>query len=176
MVVLDLESLTFETATKASQSQRMSDGFFCTQVPKGDMGQSSHGDNEPSNADMKKEFESFWLHVDSKFGEILQAIGDLAKKVDEKCDLPDKKNDDFANYDGPYLVFNMDDKQDGGDVRASDDTINDVNVNVGVCGGESMKEVVGEQNDSQGDFVFDSMSQSAIAVITQNYHINKKKK
>ncbi|KAJ8563068.1 hypothetical protein K7X08_031520 [Anisodus acutangulus] len=88
MVVLDLESLTFETATKASQSQRMSDGFFCTQVPKGDIGQSSHGDNEPSNADMKKEFESFWLHVDSKFGEILQAIGDLAKKVDEKCDLP----------------------------------------------------------------------------------------
>ncbi|KAJ8525979.1 hypothetical protein K7X08_037198 [Anisodus acutangulus] len=36
-MVLDLEGLTFETATEASQSQRMSDEFLYTQVLKGDM-------------------------------------------------------------------------------------------------------------------------------------------
>ncbi|KAJ8574387.1 hypothetical protein K7X08_026192 [Anisodus acutangulus] len=168
--VLDLEGLTFETVTNAS----VHCGFFCTQVPNGDRGQSSHDDNEPNNADMKKEFESFRLHVDSKFGEILQAIiGNLAKKVDEKSDLPDKK-DDFAYYGGSYQFFYIDNKQDVGDVRVGDDTMKDVNV--GVCGGESMNEVVGEQNDSHGDFPFVSMSELDIAAITQNYHTNKKVK
>ncbi|KAJ8574386.1 hypothetical protein K7X08_026191 [Anisodus acutangulus] len=65
-------------------------------------------------------------------------------------------------------------KQDVGDVRVGDDTMKDVNV--GVCGGESMNEVVGEQNDSHGDFPFVSMTESDIAAITQNYHTNKKVK
>ncbi|KAJ8560748.1 hypothetical protein K7X08_022608 [Anisodus acutangulus] len=66
----------------------------------------------------------------------------------------------------------MDNKQDGGD--AHDDTMKDANVNVGVYGGESMKEVVGEQNNSQGEFPFVSMSDSTIVAITKNYHTNKK--
>ncbi|KAK4348280.1 hypothetical protein RND71_034619 [Anisodus tanguticus] len=120
-MVLDLEGLTFETATEASQSQRMSDGFLYTQVPKGDMGQSSHGDNEFSNADMKKEFDSFWLQVDSNFREILQAIGDLAKKVDEKTTITQ------AAKVGASSTKGEEDEQATKDV-----TLETINVNAGV--------------------------------------------
>ncbi|KAK4341037.1 hypothetical protein RND71_039538 [Anisodus tanguticus] len=44
-------------------------------APKVDIGQSSRGEGEPCNADMRNELEVFQLYVDSKFGEILQAIG-----------------------------------------------------------------------------------------------------
>ncbi|KAJ8554396.1 hypothetical protein K7X08_025074 [Anisodus acutangulus] len=85
-LLLYLEGLAFEHVTEPSLSER-SDGFFCTQEPKVDMGQSSRGDVESSNVDMKK-LDSFWIHVDSKFAEILQAIVDMNKKVDEKCGSP----------------------------------------------------------------------------------------
>ncbi|KAK4339179.1 hypothetical protein RND71_040641 [Anisodus tanguticus] len=37
-LLLDLEGLAFEPVLESSQSQRISDGFFCTQAPKADMG------------------------------------------------------------------------------------------------------------------------------------------
>ncbi|KAJ8529095.1 hypothetical protein K7X08_035930 [Anisodus acutangulus] len=76
---LDLEGLAFEPLLESSQSHRMSDGFFCTQAPKADMGDGVDG---------------------------------------------------------------------------------------GVC--------VGEGNGSQSDIVFVSVSESAIAAITQKYHTAKK--
>ncbi|KAJ8551555.1 hypothetical protein K7X08_021570 [Anisodus acutangulus] len=135
-LLLDLEGLAFELVPESSHSQRMSDGFFCTQAPKVDMGQSSRGDDESSNVDMKKELESFRVHVDSKFGEILQAIVDLNKK--------DEKENAFAYSSGLHTDcadLDMDDNQG---------------------------------NESQSDFACISMSQSAIAAITQKYHTDKK--
>ncbi|KAJ8539563.1 hypothetical protein K7X08_013815 [Anisodus acutangulus] len=86
-LLLDLERLAFEHVPKPSQSQH-NDGFFCTHAPKADMGQSSHGGVESNNVDINKELESFRVHVDSNFAEILQAIVDLKKKVDAKRGLP----------------------------------------------------------------------------------------
>ncbi|KAJ8562190.1 hypothetical protein K7X08_011481 [Anisodus acutangulus] len=65
-LLLDLEELAFEHVPEPSQSQRSNELFY-TQTPKADMGQSSRGNVESRNVDMKKELESFGVHVDSKF-------------------------------------------------------------------------------------------------------------
>ncbi|KAJ8538105.1 hypothetical protein K7X08_014645 [Anisodus acutangulus] len=123
---------------------------FCTYAPKIDMGQSSRGDVESRNVDMKNELESFRVHVDSKFVDILQAIVDLNKKVHAKRGLQDvTPNDGIGGSDSSKEVV-------AGDVGD------------GVGGGVG----VGEENDSQFDFV--SVSESIIAAITQKYYNNKK--
>ncbi|KAK4367835.1 hypothetical protein RND71_011627 [Anisodus tanguticus] len=140
--------------------------------------ESNRGDSESSNADMKKELESFRVHVDSKFIEILIDIVDLKKKVDAKCDLPDEKEDAFAYSGGLHtncVDLNMDDNQG---VCEGDENVKDVTPNDGVGGGDSSKEVGGggvvdgigggEGHDSYSDFMFVLMSESVIAAITQN--------
>ncbi|KAK4372718.1 hypothetical protein RND71_008102 [Anisodus tanguticus] len=147
-------------------------GYVCLRIlglqpdeaPKPDMGQSSLGDGESSSVDMKKELESFWVHVDSKFAEIFQAIVDLSKKVGAERGLP---------------------------CSWGDENVKDVTSNDGVGGGDSSKETVGggagdgvgggvgvgKGNDSQSNFVFVSdflddeffkyLSETGITMITQ---------
>ncbi|MCD9637818.1 hypothetical protein HAX54_021322 [Datura stramonium] len=81
---------------KTSQNQRLNGGFFCTQAPNGDIGQSTCGDGELSYADLKKEVDDFRLHYHIKFRENFQAIGDLTMKLEVKSDLPtfDLERDD----------------------------------------------------------------------------------
>ncbi|KAJ8567343.1 hypothetical protein K7X08_019551 [Anisodus acutangulus] len=134
-LLLDLEGLAFEPVPEHSQSQRISDVFFCTQAPKADVGQSNRGDSESKNDDMKKELESFRVHVDSKFTEILLDIVDLKMK--------DEKDDAFAYSGGLYtncVDLNMDDNQG---VCEGDENVKDVTPNDGVGGGDSSKEVGG---------------------------------
>ncbi|MCE5165821.1 hypothetical protein HAX54_012490 [Datura stramonium] len=83
-VLLELDGLMFESPYMGSQSQRLCDGFFCTQVPKVDIDKSSFVDGAPTNADLKKEINDFRLHVDVKFGEILEVLSHLTKKLEEK--------------------------------------------------------------------------------------------
>ncbi|MCD7451446.1 hypothetical protein HAX54_011854 [Datura stramonium] len=83
-VLLELDGLTFESPYMGSQSQQFSDRFFCTQAPKVDIGKSSFVYGASTNADLKKELNDFRLHVDVKFGEILEALGHLTKKLEEK--------------------------------------------------------------------------------------------
>ncbi|KAK4359360.1 hypothetical protein RND71_021589 [Anisodus tanguticus] len=162
-VAINLEGLAFELVLEPSQSQRMSDGFFCTQAPKADVGQSSCCDGESSNADMKKDLEEFQVHVDSKFAEILQAIMDLNNKVDAK-----RENDDTIGYSGGMHTDCADlDVDDNQGVHGGDDNVKDVTYNDGVGGGDSSKEVVGEENDFQSDFVFVSVVQLADEVPTK---------
>ncbi|KAK4359821.1 hypothetical protein RND71_022050 [Anisodus tanguticus] len=173
ILLLDLEGLAFEPVPESSHSHRMSDVFFCTQAPKVDMGQSSCGDDESSNVDMKKELESFRVHVDSKFGEILQAIVDLNKKVHAKHD---EKEDAFAYSGGLHTDCADLDMDDNQGIHGDDENVKDVTPNNDVGGGDSSKEVVGGGvgNESQSDVACISMSQSAIDAITQKYHTDKK--
>ncbi|KAJ8560543.1 hypothetical protein K7X08_022403 [Anisodus acutangulus] len=143
------------------------------------MGQSSCDDVESSNVDMKKELELFWVHVDSKFAEILQAIVDLTKKVDAEHE----KGDAFAYFGGLHMDCADLDVDENQGICGGDENVKDVKSNNGVGGSDSSKEVigggvgvgvgVGEENDSQSDFVFISVSESAIAVITQKYYTDK---
>ncbi|KAJ8537743.1 hypothetical protein K7X08_014283 [Anisodus acutangulus] len=136
-LLLDLEGLAFESIPKPSQSQHMSDGFFCTWAPKTYMGQSSHGDVESSNVDMN-ELESFRAHVDSKFAEILQAIVDLNKKVDAKRSLPDA----FVDSGGLHTYCDDLDVDGNQGVRGGDENVKNVKSNDDVGDGDSSKEVV----------------------------------
>ncbi|KAJ8547325.1 hypothetical protein K7X08_010911 [Anisodus acutangulus] len=122
------------------------------------MGQSSRGDVESTNVNMKKELESFLVHVDLKFAKILQAIVDLNKKVDAKvCRM--RRRMHFLTFAG---CIRMEIKVHGGNENMKDVTPND-----SVGGGDSSKKAiggsvgdrvgsgvgVGEGNDSQSDFV-----------------------
>ncbi|MCD9642075.1 hypothetical protein HAX54_028674, partial [Datura stramonium] len=51
-------------------------------VPKVDIDKSSFVDGAPTNADLKKEINDFRLHVDVKFGEILEVLSHLTKKLE----------------------------------------------------------------------------------------------
>ncbi|KAK4363044.1 hypothetical protein RND71_018285 [Anisodus tanguticus] len=146
--LLDLEGLAFEHITEPSLSE-CSDGFFCTQEPKVDMGQSSRGDVESSNVDIK-ELESFWIHEDA-----------------------------FVYSGGLHTDGNQ-------GVRGDDENVKDVTPNDGVGSGDSSNEVVGgcvsdglggdvgEENDSQSNFLFVSVSESITAAISQKYYNDKK--
>ncbi|MCD9642032.1 hypothetical protein HAX54_028621 [Datura stramonium] len=112
----------------------------------------------PTNADLKKEFNDFRLRVDVKFGDILQALGDLTKKLEG------------GNTVFPDLGMDVD--EDTYKV-APDSTPNVCEVGVGgektnVVGGgvhvgESSGDVNMNEQVSQPDFSFVSMHESVIA-------------
>ncbi|MCE2056066.1 hypothetical protein HAX54_043984 [Datura stramonium] len=115
---------------------------------------------------IKKELNDFRLHVDVKFGEILQALAALTKKLEEK------KMDECAYFGGrdAYKV-------------ALDSTPKVCEVGVGgektgagkggVDVGESSRDVNVKEQVSQSYFNFLFMRESAIATITQDYYKNK---
>ncbi|KAK6803397.1 hypothetical protein RDI58_001181 [Solanum bulbocastanum] len=77
-ILLDVDSFTFENILA---SKRLTDQFSCSQVAKPDVSQSNVDDGTLLTfVDLKKDLERFKLHVDKKFGEILQAFGDLNKR------------------------------------------------------------------------------------------------
>ncbi|MCD7450620.1 hypothetical protein HAX54_007594 [Datura stramonium] len=126
--LLELDGLTFESPYMGSQSQRLSDGFFCTQAPKVDIGKSSFVDGASTNDDLKKELNDFRLHVDVKFGEILEALCHLTKKLEEK------KSNEYCYSGCGDTVFpdlGMDADEDAYKV-APDNTPNVCEVGVGV--------------------------------------------
>ncbi|KAK4360662.1 hypothetical protein RND71_019614 [Anisodus tanguticus] len=137
-----------------------------SQASKANMSLSRRGNVESSNVDMKKELESFRVHVDSKFAEILQAIK-------------------YAfTYSGGLHTDCVDLDVNGNQgIHGGDGNVKDVKSDDGVCGGDSSKEDVGggvgdrlgggEGNDSQSDFAFVLVSESTIVAITQKYYIDK---
>ncbi|MCD7469190.1 hypothetical protein HAX54_008041 [Datura stramonium] len=146
-----------------SQSQQLSDGFFCTQAPKVDIGKSSFVDGASTNAELKKELNDFRLHVDVKFGEILEALGHLTKKLEEK------KSNECCYSRGGDTVFpdlGMDVDEDAYKV-APKSTLNVCEVGVGgkktdivggrVHVGENIGEVNVNEQVSQPNFSFVSM-------------------
>ncbi|MCD7461076.1 hypothetical protein HAX54_045101 [Datura stramonium] len=127
--------------------------FFCTQAPKVDTGKSSFFDGASTNADLKKELNDFRLHVDVKFGEILEALCHLTKKLEEK------KSNERCYSRGGDIVFpdlGMDADEDAYKVAPDSTPLMFVKL-VWVLRG----------------LTFVSMRESVIASITQDYYMNK---
>ncbi|MCD7450857.1 hypothetical protein HAX54_008715 [Datura stramonium] len=142
--------------------------LFYTVAFQVDIGKSSSVYGTPTNADLKKELNDFRLHIDVKFGEILQ----------------EKKTNDCSYSRGGDRVFadlGRDAEEDAYNV-SPDITLKVCEVGVGgekiearegVDVGESSWNVNVKEQVSQADFNFISMHESAIAAIPQDYYKNK---
>ncbi|KAJ8551822.1 hypothetical protein K7X08_028265 [Anisodus acutangulus] len=110
-LLLDLEGLAFEIVLEISKSQRISDEFFCTQVPRADMGQSSHGDDESSNVDMKElEVGQLEDEVPAKAEDNMEDYGVGSSRASDGDSNSEEESPDFVILLGTNVVKINDDQ------------------------------------------------------------------
>ncbi|XP_075076687.1 uncharacterized protein LOC142163314 [Nicotiana tabacum] len=125
--LFDVRGLNFEIEVECTDSQPDSFQVFGTQLPKiQSMHESTGGDFQPTNAEVMKELQALKLFVETKFEEVLAAIGRQSMKPEKNSAHKQQDNDpDFLSGFGGV-------GQDGGatgvnmkNVTASDGVVND---------------------------------------------------
>ncbi|XP_070010845.1 uncharacterized protein [Nicotiana sylvestris] len=101
------EGLNFEIEVECTDSQPDSFQVFGTQLPKTQsMHESIRGDSQPTNAEVMKELQALKLFVETKFEEVLAAIGRQSMKPEGNSAHKQQDNDpDFREMHNDYDQF-----------------------------------------------------------------------
>ncbi|XP_019256973.1 PREDICTED: uncharacterized protein LOC109235352 [Nicotiana attenuata] len=105
--LFDVRGLNIEIEVECTDSQPDSFQVFGTQLPKTQsMHESTGGDSQPTNAEVMKELQSLKLFVETKFEEVLVAIGRQSMKSEGNSAHKQQDNDpDFREMHNDYDQF-----------------------------------------------------------------------
>ncbi|OIT03054.1 hypothetical protein A4A49_57541 [Nicotiana attenuata] len=105
--LFDVPGLNFEIEVECTDSQPDSFQVFGTQLPKTQsMHESTGGDSQPTNAEVMKELQGLKLFVETKFEEVLAAIGSQSMKQEGNSAHKQQDNDpDFREMHNDYDQF-----------------------------------------------------------------------
>ncbi|XP_075112639.1 uncharacterized protein LOC142182312 [Nicotiana tabacum] len=105
--LFDLRGLNFEIEVECTDNQPDSFQVFGTQLPKTQsMHESTGGDSQPTNAEVMKELQALKLFVETKFEEVLAAIGRQSMKPEGNSAHKQQNNDpDFREMHNDYDQF-----------------------------------------------------------------------
>ncbi|XP_070009778.1 uncharacterized protein [Nicotiana sylvestris] len=105
--LFDVRGLNFEIEVEYTDSQLDSFQVFGTQLPKTQsMHESTRGDSQPTNTEVMKEVQGLKLFVETKFEEVLAAIGRQSMKLEENSAHKQQDNDpDFSEMHNNYDQF-----------------------------------------------------------------------
>ncbi|XP_070029832.1 uncharacterized protein [Nicotiana sylvestris] len=105
--LFDVRGLNFEIELGCTDSQPDSFQVFGTQLPKTQsMHESTGGDSQPINAEVMKELQALKLFVETKFEEVLAAIGRKPMKPEGNSAHKQQDNDpDFREMHNDYDQF-----------------------------------------------------------------------
>ncbi|XP_075092415.1 uncharacterized protein LOC142172649 [Nicotiana tabacum] len=105
--LFDVRGLNFEIEVECTDSQPDSFQVFGTQLPKTQsMHESTVGDSQPTNAEVMKELQALKLFVETKFEEVLAAIGWQSMKPEGNSAHKQQDNDpDFREMHNDYDQF-----------------------------------------------------------------------
>ncbi|OIT00733.1 hypothetical protein A4A49_59973 [Nicotiana attenuata] len=105
--LFDVRGLSFEIEVECTDSQPDSFQVFGTQLPKTQsMHESTGGDSQPTNAEVMKELQGLKLFVETKFEEVLAAIGRQSMKPEGNSAHKQQDNDpDFREMHNDYDQF-----------------------------------------------------------------------
>ncbi|XP_070011939.1 uncharacterized protein [Nicotiana sylvestris] len=105
--LFDVRGLNFEIEVECTDSQPDSFQVFGTQLPKTQsMHESTGGDSQPTNTEIMKELQALKLFVETKFEEVLVAIGRQSMKLEGNSAHKQHDNDpDFREMHNDYDQF-----------------------------------------------------------------------
>ncbi|XP_070025275.1 uncharacterized protein [Nicotiana sylvestris] len=105
--LFDVRGLNFEIEVECTDSQPDSFQVFGTQLPKTQsIHESTGGDSQPTNVEVMKELQALKLFVDTKFEEVLAAIGRQSMKPEGNSAHKQQDNDpDFREMHNDYDQF-----------------------------------------------------------------------